>query len=704
MIDYSNPVVFRWLAEFTPTPDEIETSVEEPTVRMLGGGEASSTADIAEECPEIKQVHVEELNEVLRAGKSVPGHLVFIAGDATQHLAAFNLSIAAGLELPDITIKKCARTLLELAVQQDLPPLDTLDQIGYALELFEARELGILGYTVRMQYAAWVSILESTYTGKGDSYLRAAKQYRQAAGCAEQLDELCKDKRTVLQAHALASAGRASFEAGDQATGRREIEAALAMVPAQEVAQNANTARARASVLQTLAEVVAEAEDANAALGYQQEAIAIIGGLAEAGSEYDETFTLALWRLGNLQAEAGGYSEARLSLERALPQYQALAEMDEDRYLRDVISITNDLVEVLKAGGWEQDAQEVLSGMLTEHGAFAAALAGDGQARKVVNLWERSEDEATGWYREEYRVSARVSAGECALLAILNADRELVEKHLAECEAASTETGKDTTECRLPGTLVLGSETRKAEFYQSVLFLQRMAELICEGRYSESSSGDLRFHDFALRDIDVLNRVVSRGESHPLYYIDAAPFGGGEGTYNYNMPEEDFYCPLPPNERVDLLVCRLELLREGTSPPDRRIWEAFRQLMDMARTDRQHLRRCSVPRSPTRRLDFLLGEAAEDSPVCGCFYIAQRGGRTCGSYRCKKNFTHPEELPFELQKRVPCIAKWEWRKADTRVSFDKLWGKVEAHDDPKEMLFHFRKALGESLRKRGRKK
>ena len=224
--------------------------------------------------------------------------------------------------------------------------------------------------------------------------------------------------------------------------------------------------------------------------------------------------------------------------------------------------------------------------------------------------------------------------------------------------------------------------------------LQGLADQVCAtaswpARRHPASA--LRFGGFRLRDVDTLRTVVSRGERVARYWIDAGPPGRPEGTYNYSMPDEDFYCELPPDEEVDLCVTTDALRQVGTHEHDYYVWEAFCQLVDEARSAKPRLRRCRVPRPWTQHVDHELGEVAEDAPQCGTFYITDKDAHTCGRPVCKQNYTKLQNLEMEKKDRTRDIAWREWQKAGAPGHFDKLWERAG------EDLLHFR-AFPESTR------
>lgn len=355
------------------------------------------------------------------------------------------------------------------------------------------------------------------------------------------------------------------------------------------------------------------------------------------------------------------------------------------------------LVEVLKAGGWRREAKELLTKTLAEEGVEAAGISGHDDARKVLDL---------GWaWHEDYSESPPISAQEQRLLGLLNADPELVEQMRAEAEAkVGLSEVPIVLGCSTPAHwIVRDHEEERVRFYGCVLTLQRVADAICPGgeASTQDATGAIRFRDFALGEVEQLRQVASRGERLARFWIMAGGLGETEGYFNYNNPDGDCYCPQPCDERVDLLIDTREVAEWEASTYDVRIAGTLRLLLQIAKTGNPCLRKCRVPSGIAAHWDYLLEEREADAPECGTFYLAERGGSTCGRAVCKQNYTLLQNEKRALWQRAEELAEADFKAAGSPGAFVAVWEKARqaAGDDPKQALLHLRELLRSSPHK-----
>ena len=237
------------------------------------------------------------------------------------------------------------------------------------------------------------------------------------------------------------------------------------------------------------------------------------------------------------------------------------------------------------------------------------------------------------------------------LLAILRADPEIVAWRARELRAEYAEGLEEMTRgltLGFPSQVVALGE--RAEFYESVLVVQRIAAQVGEGPGQGGTGDELRFRDFTVSDVALLGKVLARGETCEGHVVEGSTPDGG-GWLNFADPDGECYHPLPPAHRVDLCISSPPW-GMCDFPPERWIEESISLLVGCACRDQPRLRRCQMPQGSTDHLDFRLGVREEDVATCGSYYIPARSASTCGRPICQQNHTRLDNLEQELGARA----------------------------------------------------
>jgi len=670
VIDLENPVVRRWeLAE------RLRRGLQTPT-------------DEQPEAPEIAKDSVMELNESLARGDTAGGPYW-----RTVELAACNFSRARELKRAKTLTRECAETLLKVAAEGLLAvpwrhrrPATVLMPICQALDLFEPNELVASSYEMSMWAA---STLEKT----GGSASEITECYERAARAAQHLPNITNDERAVRRVDALAGAGRGAFALGNYERAKAHIEEALAIWPDQQSVTDPYWQISRPRLLGTLSRILEELRDIDGALPRQREAVSLLELLPTENSESELALATAIHALGRLLLRAQPPQDAIAHLEEA---YNKIRQLPDDLGLRRDIALTEvsgDLLEAYRAAGLKREATELLGQTLEEQGVMAAAALGEDTAGAVVALMI-----ADGIGEEDLRT---LTEPEARLLGMLNADSEKIAQMIDEFEAAMvTATVDDESVSSIWAALIADQHIKPfIEFYRCVLTLQRIADLICEGKYSCTEQDELRFPGFEFDEAALLRKTVAEWDYFEREdIIWRSP--GEEDTWHTLDPNSVEYVELSPGEPVQLCVSKIApLIRPQRIPSIRNIWEAFDVLVRAARSDKPLLYKCTMPRGYETHIAYLSGEKSEDAPKCGTFYIPRRSAKTCGRAVCQQNYTRLDQhgLDEELWRRAENVARRKFEQADVEGAFADFWDGTEP-ESPRQAVLDFRRRLASSRR------
>ncbi len=666
--------------------------------------------DKPEAVPKVRRKDILELNDAL-----APGNVLADVVDI-QKLADFNFHIAIERYPSDRTLlRKCARTVLRVTAETPLGMSAKSCEVCRALDLFKPRELGYLGYKVCMRIGSLTVPVSRGLTESTRDWEQVAKFRDRAASLCDYIKDISEEDRKRLQAAAIAGAAGALMALGDLHSAQRRLQEALALMPEDWAQDSYDTMRMRVAILGHLGQVTSHMGKEEDAAAYQEEAVGILRKLiAEKGPD-DWELVDPLQEISELHAQLGRYDDARATLAQAISIVD-LREKPAEVPPHRSVELLRQLADVLKAGGWQTDAEDLINKALRERGVGVAARLGHDDALHILRIanpfWM---EDRTGEHAKANKLPKFLSPEDRRLLHILNADRKLVKRIAAEWQAIAD--SEDPNVLSGAVTTFGGWQDGRywedwAEFYRCVLILQSIAHRITEADYRRASDTQLTLPGFCMADIDALRRVLRTGAAHRRHEIGALPPEGDESWPNDFDPSGLYYPSLPPETRVDLCVYTTPFrLSDYECESDRDhftawrnqfIWEAFGQLVAAARTEVTKLRKCQVPRGLERHRDYLLGERNKDASECGTFYITIKDAHTCGRPTCKKSYTALQHLGFtkdQLWERAKKLAEREFRKADVRGEFLKLWQQVK-HDDPKQTLLHFRELLRASRRNR----
>ena len=147
------------------------------------------------------------------------------------------------------------------------------------------------------------------------------------------------------------------------------------------------------------------------------------------------------------------------------------------------------------------------------------------------------------------------------------------------------------------------------------------------------------------------------------------------------MPTVYRHRRLVSSETVDLCISRKRLFRHDANAADQLISGAFSQLVSAARQDSPRLRKCTMPEGLLGRLDFKAGRRQEDVPDCGAFFIAKKGGHTCGRERCRKAYRvlgDDYQLELAQQDRRAALRERDRKQAARAPSKPSAIGRGKA--------------------------
>jgi hypothetical protein len=576
----------------------------------------------------VRRVDVEETDKDLRA--LLKGEMTSELGVRDlQRLAALNYIIASRRGYASGLAQRCAVTLARSCADEMVVGRDLRQTLCRALSDAEPSKLGLEGYKGAMQLTgAWRpgDCLRWSDRLPGAVVKSLLKHLSLALRIARAMKDGPLRGRALAEAHLVK--GRLLCKAGRLEQGEKELRSAL---------------RSAAAV------------DADGALAGLQSVIwgALID-LYVLQNRFDDVFAAMRERdaaLGReeqrMPPDVSGAVELELSASRLAAQQGRTKTAN--THQRKALKIIGDLrhthptpappqYEPITAGLFLQEHIALEErprnpeDVLCAEGVVEAAHAGHEGAKSVVQLsfpWMMQRPEAV--FVGKKNTTGHLSGPDRRLLLILNADRVLAWRRIDELIAELGGAPAYPEGCR-----------RAVEYYRCVMLLQRMADHICYIKPRSDPSrrtiwtGDLRFRDFTVEEVNLLRDVVHRGEAPQMYMIDAGPAHADEGTLNLHYPEADYHMQAPPNDPADLCVKTVTVASPSGADEDVWIWEAFNRLMGAARDDTPRLRRCHMP--PPEGVEGVEVEDGEGSPrkICGVFYIPERQKATCFRAACEK--------------------------------------------------------------------